>query len=178
MLKDHAMSNDVITSQLEQLFTGAPKLDPLIDGARDLEEWYSATFQRRVSELAILLSTEIRGELRSEFDSELKTHTEKLRSGWETTTESLKKEIEHLKNRSHSVSLNEGLAEIARVEKHLGEIEKELERSFTMDSVPLSQLLKLRTTQTDLKSYLRGLKYFVGRATSESSVVGASDPRS
>jgi hypothetical protein len=169
MLEKQADNSKKLPPELEHVFTGAPKLDSMLGGVRNLEEWYSTTFQRRISELAELLSTEIRGELRSQFDSELKTHTESLRSSWETETESLKKEIERLKKRAHSFSVNDALEEIARVENDIRKIEAELERSFTVDTVPLSELLKLRTTQTDLKAYLRGLKYSIGKLASESA---------
>jgi hypothetical protein len=103
---------------------------------------------------------------RCQFEQERRPLIELDHGQSESTIDSLKKEIEPLKQ---GFQFNDGFSEIDRIEKRIREIEMELEHSFTVDSVPLSRLLQLRTTQTDLKSYLRGLKYCVGKSATEST---------
>jgi len=85
--------------------------------------------------------------------------------------EALRNEISQLRSRSVSGATvsNVSLEEIARIEKQIRDIEAELEQSFTVDSVPLSRLLQLRTKQADLKSYLRGLKFCGTKSSCESN---------
>jgi hypothetical protein len=146
-------------------FSSPPQLDKLVGNVRILEEWYSATFRRRIAEFTELLSTQISEELRSQFELERKSLFERSDVQSASIIESLKNEIERLKRGSH---MNDGLCEIDRIEKKISEVEAELEHSFTVDSVPLSRLLHLCTTQSDLKSYLRGLKFFAGKSGTES----------
>jgi len=162
-----------------------PVLDRLVGNVRALEEWYSSTYRRRIVELTELLSRNIEESLRSQYIEECKTQIDRVNSQWESTTASLKKEIEFLQQQqpSQPVQSSEptspsqggaqdanGVEEIARIEKKISEIELELEHSFTADSVPLSQLLQLRTTQTEMKSYLRGLKFFSSKPAAEAKV--------
>ena len=102
--------------------------------------------------------------MRCQFEQERRPLIESADSQSASTIDSLKKEVAQLKEGSQ---FNDGFSEIDRIEKQISEIETELEHSFTVDSVPLSRLLQLRTTQTDLKSYLRGLKFCVGRSAAE-----------
>jgi hypothetical protein len=164
MLEDRTnIGNDAPPDPAEP-FSNPPKLDHVAGNVRILEEWYSSTYRRRITEITELLSNQITEEVRCQFEQERRPLIEPAESHPESTVDSLKKEIAQLKEGSQ---FNDGFSEIDRIEKQISEIEAELEHSFTVDSVPLSRLLQLRTTQTDLKSYLRGLKFCVGKAATE-----------
>jgi hypothetical protein len=165
MLDDRTNIGDVVPLDPAEPFSKTPELDHLTGNVRILEEWFSATYRRRITEITQLLSNQITEELRSQFEQERRPLIEPANSQSEATIDSLKKEIAQLKEGS---PLNAGFSEIDRIEQQINEIEAELEHSFTVDSVPLSRLLQLRTTQTDLKSYLRGLKFCVGKSAAES----------
>jgi LPS O-antigen subunit length determinant protein (WzzB/FepE family) len=158
--------HDIARSQSAP-FSEPPKLDQLVGNVRILEDWYCTTFRRRIAEVTELLSSQISEELRAQFELQCKSQKESAGSQQESNIESLKKEIEQLRSGSR---LNDGLGEVARIEKQINDIETELEHSFTTDSVPLSRLLQLRTTQTDLKSYLRGLKFFIAKSATETNL--------
>jgi hypothetical protein len=164
MLEDRTnIGNDAPQDPAEP-FSNPPKLDHVAGNIRILEEWYSTTYRRRITEITELLSNQITEEVRCQFEQERRPLIEPADSHSESTVDSLKKEIAQLKEGSQ---FNDGFSEIDRIEKQITEIEAELEHSFTVDSVPLSRLLQLRTTQTDLKSYLRGLKFCVGKPAAE-----------
>jgi len=114
-----------------------------------------------------LLSNPITEELRCQFEQERGPRMERdpYHARSESTIDSRKKEIEQ---HNAEVQSHDTFSEIDRIEKLIREIEMELEHSFTVDSIPLSRLLQLRTQQTDLKSYLRGLKFWVGKSAAES----------
>jgi hypothetical protein len=167
MLEDRTnIANVVLPDSVEPLFN-LPELHHVVDNVRILEEWYSTTYRRRITEITQLLSNQITEELRCQFEQErrplIEPDPDHRRS--ESTIDSREKEIEEHQERSQS---NDGFSEVDRIEKLIREIEIELEHSFTVDSVPLSRLLQLRTTQTDLKSYLRGLKFCVGKSAAQS----------
>jgi hypothetical protein len=130
---------------------------------RVLEEWYSAAFRQRIDELRERLSAEIAESLLSQFDSQLKCRNGNVNYVWESSADSLKHEIASLQKRYQA---KDGLDEIARAEKEIAALDSELEKSITDDSVPLSRLLQLRAAQTDLKSYLRGLKFHFAKSIS------------
>jgi hypothetical protein len=175
MLEERTHTVHDTARNLPEPFSEPPKLDQLVGNIRILEDWYCATFRRRISEVTELLSAQISEELRSQFDLQHKSKNHSADSQRETDIESLKKEIEQLRSGS---LLNDGLGEVDRIEKQINDIETELEHSFTTDSVPLSRLLQLRTTQTDLKSYLRGLKFFVAKSTTETKLEEETSLRS
>lgn len=175
MLKDRTNIGNDVPRDLADPFPNPPELSHVDGNVRILEEWYSATFRRRITELTELLSNQITEEVRCQFELERKPLIEPSDSESGSTIESLKKEIEKLKEGSQ---FNDGVCEIDRIEKQINEIEVELEHSFTVDSVPLSRLLQLRTTQTDLKSYLRGLKFFTGKSGRETKAVEEPSVRS
>ena len=160
------IGNDVLPDSAEPFFN-LPKLDHVVGNVRILEEWYSTTYRRRITEITQLLTNQITEELRCQFEQERRPLIVPDRDYGqsESTIDSREIEIQQLKEGSKA---NDGFSEIDRIEKLIWEIEIELEHSFTMDSVPLSRLLQLRTTQTDLKSYLRGLKFWVGKSAAES----------
>ena len=133
-------------------FSNPPELSHVTGNVKILEDWYSTTYLRRLTEITNLLSSQISEELRFQFEEE--------RRSLIVPVEVESGEMAQLKKMPAS---NGGSEEIEKIEKQIHEIEVELERSFTMDSVPLSRLLQLRTTQTDLKSYLRGLKFYDGK---------------
>jgi hypothetical protein len=168
MLEDRTnIGNDAPPDPAEP-FSNPPKLDHVAGNVRILEEWYSSTYRRRIGEITQLLSNQITEEVRCQFEQERRPVIEPVMdpvvNQSESIIDSLKQEIAQLKQGS---PVNEGFSEIDRIEKQINEIEAELEHSFTVDSVPLSRLLQLRTTQTDLKSYLRGLKFCVGKSATE-----------
>jgi len=165
MLDDRTNIGNGVPLDPAEPFSSPPALEHLTGNVRILEEWFSATYRRRITEITQLLSDQITAELRNQFEQERKPVIEPANSESDATIDSLKKEIALLKEGSQ---LNDGFSEIDRIEKQINEIEAELEHSFTVDSVPLSRLLQLRTTQTDLKSYLRGLKFCVGKSAEES----------
>ena len=164
MLDDRTNTANGVPLDPAEPFSNPPELDHLVGNVRILEEWFSATYRRRITEITQLLSNQITEEVRCQFEQERKPLMEPADSQSASTIDSLKKEVAQLKDESQ---FNDGLSEIDRIEKQISEIETELEHSFTVDSVPLSRLLQLRTTQTDLKSYLRGLKFCVGRSAAE-----------
>jgi hypothetical protein len=165
MLDDRTNIENGVPLDAAEPFSSPPALEHLTGNVRILEEWFSATYRRRITEITQLLSDQITAELRNQFEQERKPVIEPANSESDATIDSLKKEIALLKEGSQ---LSDGFSEIDRIEKQINEIEAELEHSFTVDSVPLSRLLQLRTTQTDLKSYLRGLKFCVGKSAEES----------
>ena len=164
MLDDRTNTANGVPLDPAEPFSNPPELDHLVGNVRILEEWFSATYRRRITEITQLLSNQITEEVRCQFEQERRPLIEPADSQSASTIDSLKKEVAQLKDESQ---FNDGLSEIDRIEKQISEIETELEHSFTVDSVPLSRLLQLRTTQTDLKSYLRGLKFCVGRSAAE-----------
>jgi hypothetical protein len=164
MLDDRTNTANGVPLDPAEPFSNPPELDHLVGNVRILEEWFSATYRRRITEITQLLSNQITEEVRCQFEQERKPLMEPADSQSASTIDSLKKEVAQLKEGSQ---FNDGFSEIDRIEKQISEIETELEHSFTVDSVPLSRLLQLRTTQTDLKSYLRGLKFCVGRSAAE-----------
>jgi hypothetical protein len=164
MLEDRTnIGNDASPDPTEP-FSNPPQLDHVAGNVRILEEWYSSTYRRRITEITQLLSNQITEEVRCQFEQERKPLIEPVNDQSNSTIDSLKQEIAQLKQGSQ---FNDGFSEIDRIEKQINEIEAELEHSFTVDSVPLSRLLQLRTTQTDLKSYLRGLKFCVAKSAAE-----------
>ena len=164
MLEDRTNTGNDVPLDPAEPFSKPPELDQLVGNVRVLEEWYSSTYRRRITEITQLLSNQITEEVRCQFEQERRPLIEPADDQSNSTIDSLKKEIAQLKEGSQ---LNDGFSEIERIEKQIIEIETELEHSFTVDSVPLSRLLQLRTTQTDLKSYLRGLKFCVGKSATE-----------
>ena len=165
MLEDRTNNGNDVPLDPAEPFSNPPELDHLVGNVRILEEWFSTTYRRRITEITQLLSNQITEEVRCQFEQERRPLIEPADSQSDSTIDSLKKEIAQLKEGSQ---VNDGFSEIDRIEKQINEIETELEHSFTVDSVPLSRLLQLRTTQTDLKSYLRGLKFCVGKSAAES----------
>ncbi len=175
MLDDQTNIGNDVSQDLADPFSNPPELDHVAGNVRILEEWYSTTFRRRITEITELLSNQITEEVRCQFELERKPLIESSDGESASAVESLKKEIAQLKEGSQ---FNDGFCEIDRIEKQINEIEAELEHSFTVDSVPLSRLLQLRTTQTDLKSYLRGLKFFTARPVEETKTVEEPSIRS
>src|SRR5882672_2011063 len=175
MLDDRTnMGNDVSRDSADP-FSNPPELDHLSGNVRILEEWYSTTFRRRIVEITELLSNQISEEIRCQFELEGKSLIVPADGQSESTIETLKQEIAQLRCGSQ---FNDGFNEIDRIEKQINEIEVELEHSFTVDTVPLSRLLQLRTTQTDLKSYLRGLKFCTGKSAPETRTTEETSLRS
>jgi len=167
MLEDRTNTANGVPLDPAEPFSNPPELDHLVGNVRILEEWFSATYRRRITEITQLLSNQITEEVRCQFEQERRPLIDSVDSQSESTIDSLKKEVAQLKELKEGSQFNEGFSEIDRIEKQISEIETELEHSFTVDSVPLSRLLQLRTTQTDLKSYLRGLKFCVGKSVVE-----------
>ena len=161
MLEESVDIGDGIRLNSVDPFANPPELTQVVHSVKVLEEWYSSTFRRRITEITDLLSTQISEEVRCQFEQERQSLIVAVDGSSEKIIEALRNEIAQLRSRSVSgaTASNVSLEEIARIEKQIRDIEAELEQSFTVDSVPLSRLLQLRTKQADLKSYLRGLKF-------------------
>jgi len=162
-------------------FSNPPEITHVAGNVKVLEEWYASTFRRRLAEITELLSTHISEELRTQFEQERQTVIVPVDGSGLETIEALRSEIEQLRSGSSSSAGSAPIGsqeEIEKIEKQIHEIEAELEQSFTVDSVPLSRLLQLRTTQTDLKSYLRGLKFCGGKSPAEASPSESHGPQS
>jgi len=178
MHEDRTNIGDDLSQLLAEPFPNPPELAHIAGNVRILEEWYSATYRRRIVEITQLLSNQISEELRCQYEQDGKSLIVPSDDQSESIIESLKQEIAQLKqaipinggasqSNDGAFQSNDETGEIDRIEKQINEIEAELEHSFTVDSVPLSRLLQLRTTQTDLKSYLRGLKFYAGKSPAE-----------
>src|SRR3954471_16131191 len=129
MLEDQTnIGNDVSPGPAEP-FSNPPKLDHVAGNVRILEEWYSSTYRRRITEITQLLSNQITEEVRCQFEQERRPLIEPVYSQSESTIESLKQEITQLKQGSQ---FNDSFSEIDRIEKQINEIESELEHSFTV----------------------------------------------
>jgi len=162
-----------------------PFLDRLTVGVRALEEWYSADFERRVSEITGVLKTQIGDELRAQFTTELNAASERTRKQfeeraymqferWESERQAMKKEVEELQSRLPGKALFD---EIASTESCIGksqaESRMEADRDITSADA-LGQLLQKRAQQLELQAYLRGLKFAVDRATAAPARVNDS----
>ena len=171
MFEESINVGDEIPPNSADPFSNPPELTQVVQGVKVLEEWYSSTFRRRITEITELLSTQISEELRVQFEQERRSLIVAVDGSSEKIIEALRNEISQLRSRSVSGATvsNVSLEEIARIEKQIRDIEAELEQSFTVDSVPLSRLLQLRTKQADLKSYLRGLKFCGTKSSCESN---------
>jgi hypothetical protein len=156
-----------------------PFLDRLAVGVHALEEWYSADFERRVTEITGVLRNQISEELRAQFTTELNASTERTRKQfeeraymqfekWEIERVSLKKEIEELQNRLPGKDI---FNEIAVTESAIGRSQAESRVDAERDIASadaLAQLLQKRAQQLELQAYLKGLKYAIDRASQQS----------
>ena len=63
------IGNDVLPDSAEPFFN-PPELDHVVGNIRILEEWYSTTYRRRITEITQLLSNQITEELRCQYEQE------------------------------------------------------------------------------------------------------------
>lgn len=119
------------------------QLLPNCDGAeiRAISAWYASDFDRRVTELAEILRTEITEQLRSQFAGELE------------------RRVAGLQSQPQKDFAKELFEEIACVRKELQKKETELSRRMSEDVFPFADVLKLRSEASELSAYLRGLSF-------------------
>jgi hypothetical protein len=116
---------------------GGPTEDPVVKHVRDLEAWYSAEFERRLSELTEILNAQLQSQIQ-----ELRAHYEHLS-----------------KAGAEAVPPDAILEEIKRNEGVVQKCASDLDRMVGDDTVSLGVLLQLRNQQLELKAYLRGLRF-------------------
>jgi hypothetical protein len=110
----------------------------VVSQIRSLEKWYAAEFERRLSELSVILQSQLDArveEARAHFEKE-----RKVRQSPAETPENLVQEIQ-------------------RSEADGQKLVSELERMVADDSVALGKLLQKRSQELELKAYIRGLKF-------------------
>lgn len=119
------------------------RLPPNCDGEEihAISAWYASDFDRRVTELAEILRTEITEQLRSQFADELERRVAGLQS---EPQKDFAKEL---------------FQEIEFVRKDLQKKETELLRRMSEDVFPFADVLKLRSEASELSAYLRGLSF-------------------
>src|SRR5882672_10393651 len=105
MLEDRTNTGNDFSPDSTEPFSNPPELDHLAGNVRILEEWYSTTYRRRITEITALLSNQITEEVRCQFEQERRPLIEPADGQSESTIESLKKEIAQLKEAPH---FNEG----------------------------------------------------------------------
>ena len=68
MLEESVDIGDRIRLNTVDPFANPPELTQVVHSVKVLEEWYSSTFRRRITEITDLLSTQISEELRCQFE--------------------------------------------------------------------------------------------------------------
>ena len=72
MLDDRTNTANGVPLDPAEPFSNPPELDHLVGNVRILEEWFSATYRRRITEITQLLSNQITEEVRCQFEQERK----------------------------------------------------------------------------------------------------------
>src|SRR6185369_14302739 len=93
MLDDRTNSANGVPLDPAEPFSNPPKLDHVAGNVRILEEWYSSTYRRRITEITQLLSNQITEEVRCQFEQERRPLIEPANSHSGSTIESLKQEV-------------------------------------------------------------------------------------
>jgi hypothetical protein len=70
MLEDRTNTGNDVPQDPAEPFFNPPELDQLVGNVRILEEWYSSTYRRRITEITQLLSNQITEEVRCQFEQE------------------------------------------------------------------------------------------------------------
>jgi hypothetical protein len=137
----------------------------VVSEVRTLEAFYSTEFERRLTELAAVLNTQ------------LEARVEAVRVHYQEQYQSLQQQAAQPAQFSEAVpSASEPstpskqiLEELERVEASARECAATLERMVADDGVPMGKLLQLRNQEVELKAYIRGLKFNIGSTTSAAS---------
>jgi hypothetical protein len=132
----------------------------LVSEVRTLEDWYSTEFERRLTELAGVLN------------SQLEARVEEVRSHYRDQYQALQQEASQARQALASPESSpaaapsrELLEELARVEASAQKCAVDLERMVADEGIPMGQLLQLRNQEVELKAYMRGLKFNVAAIT-------------
>src|SRR5207253_3037613 len=126
-----------ISAEIQSINSGfQEKMQETVALMRDeIENDYRMRMEKRISELREQIRAELEGELRKEFDAELKARTGQ--------SDLVQKEIE-------------------RVLVQIQGVSKEIAAMLDDASIELSKVMRKRTEQAELKSYLDGLLFSVG----------------
>jgi hypothetical protein len=126
---------------------GTPIEERVVRQVLDLEAWYAAQFQRRLTELTELLS------------NHLQVQVEELQQHYDRRVQSVQEKAQA--NAAVVVAQNPErlLEEIKRTEALAYKCASELERMLGDDSVNLGLMLQMRNQQLEVRAYLRGLKF-------------------
>jgi len=126
-----------ISAEIQSINSGfQEKMQETIALLRDeIENDYRMRMEKRLSELRQQIRTELEGELRKEFDAELKA-----RAGH---ADQIQKEIE-------------------RVLAQIQSVTREIAAMLDDPSIELSRVMRKRTEQAELKAYLDGLLFSAG----------------
>jgi hypothetical protein len=129
---------------------------------RTLEHWYSTEFERRLTELAGVLNTQ------------LEARVEQVRAHYQEQYRNLQEEARQApvpaplttSSPTPAGPSTELIEELARVEASAQKCAADLERMVADDNIPMGQLLQLRNQEVELKAYIRGLKFNATTLTS------------
>jgi hypothetical protein len=152
----------------------SPGLNRLVQGLQTMEDLYAARFKERIAEVTELLREQITEELREQFDTELQASVEVIRtqfeerqyqasSQWDSERQLLNEEILRLRVQRNGKAV---LEEIAHTEKDIERGAEELHRQINDPSVALSELMRIKARQVELKAYLGGLRFGIDTETS------------
>lgn len=132
----------------------------VVSEVRTLENWYSTEFERRLTELAGVLN------------SQLEARVEEVRSHYREQYQALQQQaiqapqaIASSESSQAAAPSRELLEELASVEASVQKCAADLERMVADEGIPMGQLLQLRNQEVELKAYMRGLKFNVAAIT-------------
>jgi hypothetical protein len=117
----------------------------VVSEVRTLQHWYSAEFERRLSELTQVLN------------AQLEVRVEEIRAHYAAQVKA-PKQVEN-GSAQHVEPAGAILDEIARSEASAQKFTAELERMVSDDNVALGKLLQMRSQEMEIRAYIRGLKY-------------------
>lgn len=95
--------------------------------------------------------------IRAEFDERLRT----AEAAWAEERQSLSKEIEHLRRSGDTRELS---VEIAQAETALIQLRSTIGEMLDDPHIEISKLLRARTRETELQTYIRGLQFKANQA--------------
>jgi hypothetical protein len=126
-----------ISAEIQSINSGfQEKMQETVALMRDeIENDYRIRMEKRISELHQQIRTELEGQLRKEFDAELKARTG---------------------------NVDQVQKEIARVLGQIQDVSNEIGAMLDDPSIELSRVMRKRTEQAELKSYLDGLTFSLG----------------
>ena len=127
-----------ISAEIQSINSGfqAQMQQSLAKTSAALENQYRAQFEQSMHELREQVAIQVREELRAKFEAELERH-------YAHATD-VQKEIQQ---------------EITRVTALLHGVAREIAAMLDDPSIELSRLMRKRTEQAELKSYLEGLRF-------------------